>query len=126
MYRVSSHSESLRIKLDNRRDVTIRISRDKEVILSVYALDIDYSYGGVLIDNQARYLWHVGLHGWYPLDKLEKVCDCSPGVHKTRQGHKESYRSEWERDVLSCPYWGREIVVQHSPAWFTFESQIVL
>jgi len=126
MYEISSHSESLNIKLASTKNVAIRLKRDKEVTLSVDSLDISYSYGGVLINNEKRYLWRVQLHGWYQLDKPEKVCDCSPGVHKTRQGHGESYRSEWERDRLACPYWARELVVMHSPDWFNFETAIVL
>lgn len=124
MSKITSHKESLRIELSSIRNVNIRLGRDKEVILSVDSLEIDYSWGGVLIDGESRYLWRVGLSGWYPLDKPQAVCECSPGAHKTRQGHTETYRSEYERDALSVPYWVREIVVEHVPAWFIFERQI--
>lgn len=124
MSKITSHTESLRIKLENSRDINIEIEREKEVVFSFDSLDISYSYGDVLINGESRYLWKVQLQGWYPLDKPVKVCECSPGVHKTRQGHGETYRSEYERDILSLPYWVREIVVEHSPAWFTFERQI--
>lgn len=124
MYTISSHDESMRIKLNNKRNVNIRLGRDKNVVLSVDSLDIHYSYGGVLINGETRYLWRVTLHGWYPLDTPQKVCECSPGTHKTRQGHGQSYRSEYERDILECPYWVREIVAKHAPPWFEFERQI--
>lgn len=124
MNKITSHSESLRIKLNNQRDVNIRLDNDRETVLSVDYLEISYSYGGVLINGESRYLWKVSLGGWYPLDKPEVVCKCSPGVHKTRQGYSETYRGEYERDVLECPYWVREIVKLHCPAWFVFEGHI--
>lgn len=124
MYKISSHNYSIRVDLNNKRNVNIRLGRDKETKLSVDSLEIDYSYGTVLINGESRYLWRVRLHGSYLLDVPVSVCECSPGKHKTRQGHSKSYRSEYEHDVLDCPYWVREIVVKHVPDWFTFERQI--
>lgn len=124
MSKITSHSESLIIKLDNQRNVNIRLGRDKETVLTVDSLEISYFYGGILINGEKRNLWKVSLSGWYPLDKSEAVCECSPGVHKTRQGYSKTYWGEYARDVLEYPYWVHEIVKQHCPAWFEFEVAI--
>ena len=124
MSKITSRSESIRISLDLQRKVNIRLGRDKETVLSVDSLEIRYSYGETLVNGKEHFLWRVSLHGWYPLDKPEAVCACSPGIHKTKQGHSKTYRGEYERDVLDCPYWVREIVIKHCPAWFVFEGHI--
>lgn len=62
--------------------------------------------------------WYVDVHGSYPLPHPQPVCQCSPGVHKTRQ--QVSVRMGYpDRKDAFVPSWVYALVREHKPEWFT-------
>ncbi len=66
----------------------------------------------------AQTYWYVDVHGSYPLTHPVAVCECSPGVHKTRQQVSVRIGYPDRRDAF-VPSWVYALVQEHAPEWFT-------